>query len=310
MSKEVKAFAPATVANVSCGFDVLGFPIEGIGDKVILKENNDREIRITKIEGVKNLSYDCNKNIVGYVILKILEKLKKQDIGIDIELYKGIETGSGLGSSSASSAAACFAINEYLGNPLSKLDLIEFAMLGEELASGNAHADNVAPAINGAFNLVRSYSPLDVIPFNAPKDLYCTVIHPKIEIKTELSRNILKQNIKLKDAITQWGNIAGLTIGLLKEDYDLISRALKDVLVEPTRSILIPKFNELKEACIETGALGCGISGSGPSVFCLSKGAEMAQNVKLVMNDIYKQTGINFDIHLSKVSNCGAKLID
>lgn len=309
MTKTVTAFAPATVANVSCGFDILGFPINGIGDTVTLTENTKKKLEISSIKGAK-LSYDLGKNIVGYVIDKIVSHLGLKEIGIDIALTKGIEPGSGLGSSSASSAAACRAINAYLGNPLSDAELVPFAMLGEELASGNAHADNVAPALNGGFNLIRSYAPLDVIQFAPPPELYCTVIHPKIEIKTELSRNILRQNINLTDAVQQWGNIAGLILGLSTCDYELISRALDDVLVEPRRSILIPKYAELKQACMQIGALGSGISGSGPSVFCLSRGEATAQEVKTEMAKIYQQTGIDFDIHLSKVANSGAQIID
>lgn len=307
--KKIEVFAPATVANVTCGFDIMGFAIESIGDKVILTETNNKEIKIVKIHGADNLPYDSNKNIVTHVINKVLSHLKIENIGIDVEIFKGIEPGSGLGSSSASSAAACFAINEFLGNPLSVKELIPFAMEGERLASGSAHADNVAPALLGGFVLVRSYNPLDIIPIDFPTDLYCTVIHPKIELRTELSRNILRKNITLKTAVEQWGNIAGLVAGLMKSDYQLISNALNDVIVEPVRSVLIPKFDEIKKQSIENGALGCGISGSGPSIFCLTKGKPYAERVSKKMREIYSTTGINFDIFISPVSNNGTKLI-
>lgn len=302
---EIEVFCPGTIANVSCGFDVMGLALDGIGDRMLIRKSNQKGISITKIEG-QNLPLETHKNVAGVAGLKLLEHLNS-DQGFEIEIYKNIKAGSGIGSSAASSAGAVWGINFLLGEPLSRKELVEFAMEGERLASGVAHADNVAPALLGGFTLVRSYEPLDVISLPHPSELYATVIHPQIEVKTADSRRILKQNISMKQAITQWGNVGGLVAGLFTEDYDLISRSLEDVIVEPIRSILIPEFDRIKTSAKEVGALGCGISGSGPSVFALSKGEATAKAVAEQMNNIYTPLGIDFEIHISKINTEGVK---
>jgi len=302
---EIEIFCPGTIANVSCGFDVLGLALDGIGDRMILRTSANPGIKITKIEG-QNLPLETEKNVAGVAALKLLEHLNSS-LGFEIEIYKNIKAGSGIGSSAASSAGAVWGINKLLGEPLSPKELIVFAMEGERLASGVAHADNVAPALLGGFTLVRSYEPLDVISLPHPSELYATVIHPQIEIKTSDSRRILKQNISMKQAITQWGNVGALVAGLYTEDYDLIGRSLEDVVVEPIRSILIPEFDTIKAAVLNVGALGCGISGSGPSIFALSKGEEIAKAVAQQMNKIYTPLGIDFEIHHSKINAQGIK---
>jgi homoserine kinase len=230
--------------------------------------------------------------------------------GFEIEIYKKIKAGSGIGSSAASSTGAVWAMNKLLGNPFSTLELVKFSMEGERLASGVAHADNVAPALFGGFTLVRSYNPLDVISIPSPEELFATVIHPQIEVKTSDSRKILKTNITLADGIKQWGNVGGLVAGLFKQDYDLIGRSLVDHIVEPIRSILIPGFDDVKIAAIKAGALGCGISGSGPSIFSFSKGEETAQHVGEAMTSIYQNIGIDYDVHVSKINSDGIKILD
>lgn len=302
---EIELFCPGTIANVSCGFDVMGLALDGIGDRMIIRKSNLPGIKITKIEG-QDLPLETEKNVAGVAGLKLLEHLNSNQ-GFEIEIYKNIKAGSGIGSSAASSAGAVWGINKLLGEPLSTKDLIAFAMEGERLASGVAHADNVAPALLGGFTLVRSYEPLDVISLPHPSELYATVIHPQIEIKTADSRRILKQNISMKQAITQWGNVGGLVAGLFTEDYDLISRSLKDVVVEPIRSILIPEFDAIKSSVKQIGALGCGISGSGPSIFALSKGEAVAKAVAEEMKKIYTPLGIPFEIHCSKINAQGVK---
>ena len=304
---EIKIFAPATVANVSCAFDILGFALENVGDEMIFSKNTNKKITISVPEG-SNLPTAPEKNVAGVVAQAMLEKAKAV-FGVHIHIEKRIKPGSGIGSSAASSAGTAFGINKLLGDIFSKSELVEFAMLGEALASGIPHADNVAPAIMGGFALVRSYHPLELIKIPAPDELYCTVIHPQIEVKTENSRKILKKNILLKDAVTQWGNIAGLIAGLYSKDYGLIGRSLDDKIVEPVRSILIPLFFELKQAFLSAGALGGGISGSGPSVFALSKGKQTAENVANAMNEVYAKTGVDFDIHLSKINDEGIIII-
>lgn len=305
----IKAFAPASVANVSCGFDVLGFAMSKIGDTIEIEKNKSGKITIAKIEGPGNLSTDPDKNVCGVIAKAMLKKLNS-DAGLNIKLTKGILPGSGLGSSASSSSVTAFAINQLFSKTFTNIELIEFAMLGEKLASGTPHADNVAPALMGGFTAVRSYEPLDIINIPVPKELYCVVIHPKIELRTELSRNILKKQVDLKLAIKQWGNVAGLIAGLYSENYDLIGRSLVDHIIEPSRSVLIPGFAEITLAAKENGALGCGISGSGPSIFSLCQGETKAKLVAKSIEKTAKKLDFPFDIHISKISATGAQTID
>lgn len=306
--KEIKIFCPATIANVSCGFDVLGLCLDSIGDEMIVRTTKTPGIKISKITG-QDLPLNPEKNVAGVAAIELLKNMEIES-GFEIEIHKKIKPGSGIGSSAASAAGVVFAINELLGRPFSKTELVSFAMQGEALASGAAHADNVAPALFGGFTLVRSYQPLDVVKIHTPSELYATVVHPQIEVKTADSRSVLKQNVPLKKAIIQWGNLAGLISGLYTEDYGLISRSLHDEIVEPLRSVLIPGFDEVKAACIKQGALGSGISGSGPSVFALSKGRQTAGKVAGVMSSIYDNYGVDYDVHISKINTVGIKVIN
>ena len=303
--KEIRVFCPATIANISCGFDVLGVALASVGDEMVVRKVTEKGIRITKLEG-QNLPLETLQNVAGVAGLAFLEKSDYQG-GFEIEIYKKIKAGSGIGSSAASSTGAVWAMNELLENPFSTLELVKFAMEGERLASGVAHADNVAPALFGGFTLVRSYDPLDVVTIHSPAELYATVIHPQIEIKTSDSRKVLKTTISLEDGIKQWGNVGGLVAGLFKEDYDLIGRSLVDHIVEPIRSILIPGFDEVKAMAIKTGALGCGISGSGPSIFAFSKGPEIANKVAAAMKEVYKKIGVDYDVHVSRINIEGVR---
>ncbi|MFI8604610.1 homoserine kinase [Cellulophaga baltica] len=306
-ANEIRVFCPATIANVSCGFDVLGLALDAVGDEMVVRKTTQKGIRITKLTG-QDLPMEALQNVAGVAGLALLAQSDYEG-GFDIEIYKKIKAGSGIGSSAASSTGAVWAMNALLGKPFSPLELVKFAMEGERLASGVAHADNVAPALFGGFTLVRSYQPLDVIKINTPKELYATVIHPQIEVKTSDSRRILKTTISLEDGIKQWGNVGGLIAGLFTEDYELIGRSLEDHIVEPIRSILIPGFDMVKQKALESGALGCGISGSGPSVFALSKGIETAKKVAQAMTDVYDKIGIDYDIHVSKVNTEGIKVL-
>ena len=305
--EQIKLFCPATIANLSCGFDVLGTCLDTVGDEMIVRKSNQKGVRITKIIGA-DLPLETEKNVAGVAALALLHGMEL-DFGFDIEIYKNIKAGSGIGSSSASAAGAVFGINELIGKPFSRKELIYFAMQGEVLASGSAHADNVAPALCGGFTLVRGYNPLDVIRIDSPSELYATVIHPQIELKTSEMRAVLQPMVSLKSAITQWGNVGGLIAGLYTSDYDLIGRSLRDEIVEPLRGPFIPKFNEVKQSALDNGALGSGISGSGPSIFALSKGREIAEKVAEGMRKIYDSTGINYEIHVSKINAEGVKII-
>ncbi|WP_136666690.1 homoserine kinase [Flavobacterium sp. H122] len=306
--KSVKVFCPATVANLSCGFDVLGLCLDSIGDEIIIHKSAAKGIRITKITG-EDLPLDIKKNVAGVAAQALLDELDI-DFGFDIEIHKKIKPGSGIGSSAASAAGAVFGLNELLGKPFTRKELVYFAMKGEALASGSEHADNVAPALLGGFTLIRGYNPLDIIRIESPPDLYATVVHPQIELKTSEMRAVLKPEVSLKSAISQWGNLGGFISGLYTHDYDLISRSLHDEIVEPLRSVFIPNFKEVKTKAMESGSLGVGISGSGPSIFTLNKGIENAQNVSFAIEKVFSKTDIPFEIHISKINPDGIRLIN
>ena len=308
---EIKIFCPATIANLSCGFDVLGLCLENIGDEMIIRKSPKKGIRITKIIGA-DLPLETERNVAGVAALAICnEAINRVSInhGFEIEIHKKIKAGSGIGSSSASAAGAVFGINELLGKPFSKHELVDFAMKGEVVASGCEHADNVAPCLLGGFTLVRGYNPLDVIRIDSPDDLFAVVLHPHIEVKTADARAVLEPMISLKHAITQWGNVGGLIAGLYTNDYELIGRSLHDEIVEPKRKHLIPNFDEVKNTAIQFGALGAGISGAGPSIFALCKRQEKAEKVAFAMSECYQKTGIEFDMYISKINPNGVKKI-
>lgn len=299
---EVTVLAPATVANVVCGFDVMGFALEEPFDLMTLRKIPARTIRIINRDDY-NLPVEPSKNVAGATLLSILGKINV-DFGFEVEITKKIKPGSGIGSSAASAAGAAVAANLLLENRFSKTELVDFASDGERVASGARHADNVAPCIYGGFTLVRSSEPLDVVPLEYPP-LFVTVLHPQIEVKTSDAREILKQKVLLKDAIRQWGNVAALVAGLLKGDYDLIARSLEDRLIEPIRSILIPRFDEIKAASQSAGALGGGISGSGPSIFMLSRTEDAAREVEAAMRQIYHSINLDFASYVTRINPHG-----
>jgi len=309
MKKSIKVFAPATVANVACGFDILGFAVNEPGDEVIIRFKDTPGVTVSKITGDGGrLSKDPQKNTAGVPVLLFLEKIKSKQ-GVDIELHKKLPLGSGLGSSAASAVAAAFAINELFDRPLKTEELIPFTMEGERIACGAAHADNVAPAMLGGFVLVRSYDPLDIVSIPSPDNLYCSLVHPHIELRTEDSRKVLKKELLLKDAVVQWGNVAGLIAGLMKPDYALIGRSLTDVIVEPSRAMLIPGFEEIKQVALNAGALGCSISGSGPTIFALSDDKEKAKKICDAMANVFTSIKLDTDTYISKINKSGPKIM-
>lgn len=306
MMKLATAFAPATVANVSCGFDILGFAIDELGDEVTVKLVDTPGVKVVEIQGDGGkLPFDADKNTCSVAVQAMLNSLGVNP-GIELSLFKGLPLGSGMGSSAASAAAALMAANEVLGNPFEKMDLVPFAMEAERIACGTAHADNVAPSILGGFVLIKDYDPLDVIKLPVPDGLYCTLLHPHLELKTMDSRSVLRQQISLKESTVQSGNIAGFIAGLFRNDFQLISRSLKDVIAEPTRALLIPGFYELRNVVREIGALGSGISGSGPTIFILSEGKEIASKVGKESKKIFEKIGLDVDVYVSKVNDKGA----
>ncbi len=309
MRESIKVFAPATVANVTCGFDILGFAVDQPGDEIMLRKSNSGSVNIIQITGDEGaLPLDPDKNTCSVVIKKFLSDLGLEQ-GIDIFLDKKMPLGSGLGSSAASSVAAIFAINELMGSPLRLDELLPYAMEGERVACGAAHADNVAPGLYGGFVLIRSYDPLDVIKLKTPEHLFATLVHPHIEVKTKDAREILRKQIYFKESVKQSGNVAGLIAGLLTSDFGLISRSMHDYIVEPIRSILIPGYNEIKEAAMEMGALGAGISGSGPSIFALSNDKDISKKIAVEMRRIYTNFNIESETYVSRISQNGPRII-
>lgn len=308
--KTIRAYAPATVANVSCGFDVFGFAVEEPGDEVILTLTPEPGVRMKKIEGDNGrLPMDAARNTSGVAVIAFLNAINSNQ-GVDIVLKKNLPLGSGMGSSAASSVAALVGINHLLGTPFEKKALLPFAMEAERIACGSAHADNVAPSLLGGFVLIRGYDPLDVVSIPTPDNLFCTLIHPHLELNTQDSRQVLRMNISLKDAVTQWGNIAGLVAGLMKPDFELIGRSLKDVIAEPIRSMLIPGFDRMKEKALENGALGSGISGSGPTIFALSTEEATARKVGDVIGKEFERIRLNSEIFVSRINPKGAMVLD
>ena len=308
MGRRVRVKAPATVSNLNCGFDVMGFAVNAPYDVIELELTDTGTIVIAEIRGCDSLSTDPEQNVVGAVLKAMTEASGRHTTGFRVFLDKGIMPGSGIGSSAASSAAAAFAGNLLLGNIFSVDELVRFAMEGERLASGAPHADNVAPALYGGITLVRSYEPLDIVQINVPRELFCVIIHPEIEIKTSVARGLLDPHLPLATAVRQWGNVGGLVAGLYSEDYDLIGRSLEDYVAEPKRSGLIPGFRDLKERAIASGALGAGISGSGPSVFALCRGESSAAAVLVSMQEVMTKARFSFNAYMSPVSLRGAEI--
>lgn len=306
--KRASAFAPATVANVACGFDILGFALDEPGDEVQAELTENEGVKITAITGDEGrLPLDADKNTASVAVQQLLHATGIKQ-GVSLELHKKLPLGSGLGSSAASAVAAVVAVNALLETPLSREDLLPFTMEAERIACGAGHADNVGPALLGGFVLIRSYDPLDIIKIPAPEKLCCAVVNPQIEVRTEDARKILRRQVLLKDAVVQWGNIAGLIAGLMKADYALIGRSMKDVIIEPVRSLLIPGYDLVKQAAMEHGALGCSISGSGPSVFALSDDPAKAALTGEHMQQVFVEMGIESTLYVSRVNNLGAKV--
>jgi len=304
----LKIFSPATVANVSCGFDSMGFAVDDIGDEMTFTKTKEKGVKITNITGA-DLTYNVDKNAASAVVKKMLLEANA-NFGIELTIHKGFSPGSGLGSSAASAAGAAFGANQLLGNKYSELELTKFAMFGEEVACGSAIADNVAAAIYGGFVLVRSYQPLEIVKLPVPTELRVVAIHPQIEVKTKDAREVLPKEIPLKNAIIQWANVGGLVSGLFTNDYTLISNSLVDLVAEPARKNLIPHFDNVKNSALNAGALGAGISGSGPTIFALCKGDEIAKKVYKNINETYQKTGIDFELFISKVNPEGMKILE
>lgn len=307
--KQIELFCPATIANVSCGFDVLGCCLDSVGDIMRIRTTTEKGIRITRITGA-DLPLEPERNVAGAALKALLNSLDwEPDFGFELEIDKKIKPGSGIGSSAASASGAVFGANLLLGSPYSPEELVAFAAEGERLACGTPIADNVAPALLGGFSLVQSYQPLRVIRLPVIDGLCATIIHPQIEIKTSDSRAILPDKVALTDAIRQWANVGTLVHALHMNDSELFSLSLHDYVVEPHRSKLIPLFDKVRKGALSAGALGCGISGSGPSIYAFSTNIQIAEKVKFEFNKIYSESSIPFEVHTSEINKEGVKLL-
>ena len=306
--KKIKVFAPASIANLGCGFDIMGMALDEVGDVLEMSLDEDGEGISIHNETDVPLPASLEDNVITPVIRKFFE-LTGHAGRVDVRIVKKIFPGSGIGSSAASSAAAAFGINELFGAPLSEEDVVICAMEGENLASGGYHADNAAPAVMGGITLIRGYDPLDIIKLPVPGNLYCPVIHPHLTVSTKQARSILPKEIPMHTAITQWGNVGGLVAGLCTGNIELVGRAMRDAVAEPFRKQFIPGFDELRAKLLSAGALAMNISGSGPSVFALANRSDIAQRVGAIMERHFAQQGILSETYVVKVSNKGARLI-
>ncbi len=308
MASEIKVFAPATISNLACGFDIIGLALNHPGDEIIARLTKTKGLKIIKITGTatKQLPFEIEKNTAGLAAKRVLENIGEEGRGIELEIHKKMPFGSGLGSSAASAVAGAFAVNELLGAPLSKKELLPFAVEGEMLASGSLHADNVAPSLLGGIVLIRDNNTLDLNSVPYPEELHITVIYPEVEILTKEARAILKKEVSLQQLIKQTGNLGSLILGFTNADFELIKRSLEDVVIEPQRSKLIPFYQEAKEAALEAGALGCNISGAGPSIFALSTSNLEAENIGVSMKTIFSNQNIPTQLFISPVNPEGA----
>ncbi|MDG1356633.1 MAG: homoserine kinase [Akkermansiaceae bacterium] len=309
--QEVRVFAPATVANVACGFDVLGFAINAPGDEVVARHSDKPGFRITEITGDDGkLPKIPEKNTAGVAALDLLRHLGMSDRGIELEIHKKMPFGSGLGSSAASAVAGVYAVNKLIGEPLAKQQLLPFAMQGEASADGAWHADNVGPSLLGGIVFIRSNQELDIAQLPVPENLWAAVVHPDIEILTKVAREILPTNIPMVNATQQIGNLGGLICGLIQEDYAMIGRSIHDVIAEPRRQKLVPEFYNAKRAAMSNGALGFSISGAGPSVFALCEGEETAQRAGKAISEVFSRIDLENQCYVSPINKEGVHVID
>lgn len=306
---KIKVFAPASIANVSCGFDIFGFAVHELGDYVEVWFNDQSRLIIKSIEGAEGLPLDPALNVTTVAAKALLDAVGEKR-GVTFNIQKTVKPGSGLGSSSSAAVAGAFAVNELLGNPFSRKELLPFAGVGEQLASNQLHFDNVAPSLLGGFSVVRSNEEMDVLSISYPEDLWVAAAHPQVEIKTKDAKHMLGRNMSISNAVIQFGNVAGLALGLTSNDYKLIGRSMVDMLAEPKRSKLIPLYDEAKSATLAAGAIGTNIAGSGPTVFSFCQGEESAKTVLQAYKDVYQQSDIEVNYYLSKINPEGAKRIN
>lgn len=302
-----KAFAPATCANVAVGFDILGFAFDALGDYVTLTKRDDKQIIIESIVSKETLPFATQKNTASLVVQEFCQHLNL-DIGFSIHIEKGIPLCSGMGGSAASAVAALVACNHFLDSPLSTHELAQFALLGEQEASGEAHADNIVPCLFGGFTLIQSPALMEIVSLPVP-ELYCVLLHPHLQVATREARAVLKQEIALPDYVRQSANLASFIVSLYEKDYQLMQKSMHDFIIEPQRARFIPEFYKIKEAAIEAGALGMSLSGSGPALFAFARKREEAEAIGSAMRMILAKNNIAANYWIAPISNNAAHLI-
>lgn len=306
----IAAYAPATVSNVACGFDVLGFALDEPGDVVFASPSDEPGVSIAAITGDDGrLSRDPRKNTAGAAVAALLDHLRTRT-GVTLALHKGLPLESGIGSSGASAVAAVVAVNELLGRPVGPDVMLAAAMAGEQAGCGAAHPDNVAPALLGGFVLARQIAPPDVVRLPVPDGLACALLHPHLSVNTGMARALLGDTVPLRDAVRQWGNLGALVAALFTSDRELLSRSLEDVIVEPRRASLVPGFFQVKASALSAGALGCSLSGSGPSMFALAATLDGARAAGEAMRRTFAEhSDAGADLYVSLVGRAGARLV-
>lgn len=305
------AYAPGSIGNVACGFDVLGLALEGVGDEVVALRTERSGVRITAITGDGGrLPRDSALNTSGAAAKAVLETVGVE-AGVELEIRKGLPLAAGMGGSAASAVAAAVAVDGLLGAGLSSEELLRCAMVGEAVASGACHPDNAAPSLLGGMVLTPAWKPLRLIPLELPEELYSVHVHPHLEVETAGARELLGQTVPLAAAVAQWGNTAALVAGLFREDWELIARSVEDLIAEPLRASAVPAFREVKESALKAGALAASLSGSGPSLFALCRGRERAEVVGEAMAHAFASVGgLKADILVSRGRAPGARILE
>ena len=299
------AFAPASTSNLAVGFDILGHPVGPMGDRVTAVRRAEPGVVIAGVTG--SIPTDPALNTATVAVLRMLEDVRP-GFGLEVHVEKGIPLGSGVGGSAASAVAGVVAANALLPEPLPPLELFRYALLGEAVASGAVHGDNVAPSLFGGLVLVRSAEPADVVPLPVPPSLRCVIALPRLRLDTKTARAVLPATFPLRTVIEQTANLAGVMAGLCTGDLALVARSMRDVLVEPHRAALIPGFAEVRDAGLAAGALGCSISGAGPALFAWCDGDATAESVRAAMVGAFAAHGVPAEGWVSPVGGPGARV--
>ncbi len=304
------AFAPATVGNVAVGFDILGFALEVPGDRVTVERIDAPTVRIAEISGVAtDLPEAADENTATVGLVQLLDDLELE-FGFEVSIAKGIPLGSGMGGSAASAVGGIVAAEALVDEDLSVERQLEYALLGESVASGGVHGDNVTPCLCGGLTLTRSLEPVDIVEIPVPDGIGCTVVYPHRRIDTERARKAVPGKLPLEAFVAQSGNLAGFIAGCYTDDLALIRRSLADMLIEPHRAPLIPGFAAVCDAAEEAGAMGCSISGSGPSVFAWCSPPETTGEVAEAMRAAFAERGNEPEVWTGKIAEEGARLVD